>query len=429
MYKRISRLVAFGALALGATLPIAMVLPDNSAEAAGPIVILVDHQDPTNQQPFPPNNRLYEYTDFFSRDVTVHQSDTIDFQTQPFSFHIVTLARNENAARAAYHSIELVSGEPPAPGTGLPKIVFGPGNYPVTGGSTHGGGMIAHDHGKGPPVCGAVQFSQAPCTFHGGNDVEILGPTVGWDKQQQPTTIDQHVVINAAPGVYTFFDMLHPGMRGTLRVVPPNAPISTQQQINVAAQKQFQADRLAALAVEAKWNHIPTPAGPPGHRRYVVAVGASAANDHVSIHAMLPNHPLNVTAGDRVDFVWVDDHAIHAVGLAVHEDDLPEPFGYDCYPATPSYQPVPNVFNTPPPTPCVRPGHTEPLGIGDPGNTPSGKPLTTGIVNAGLHIGAAYGAHPTSQSWSLVIGPHTPPGSYNYFCTVHSWMTGVLHVS
>jgi plastocyanin len=416
------------ALALAAAIPLAVVHPF-AAHASSPIVIMVDHQDAANQQPFPPHNRLFEYTDFFSRSVTVHRGDTVNFQTQPFSFHIVALARNEAEARAAYPAIKLVQGEPPAPGTGLPKIVFGDGNYPVTGGSIHGGGMIAHDHGKGPPVCGAIQFQQSPCTFGGGDDVEVIGPTVGWDLNQVPATIDQHVVIDAAPGTYTYFDMLHPGMRGTLRVVPDGAPISTQAQIDAASAVQFQQDRLAALAVENVLNHLPDPPGKPGHRRYVVAVGASAANDHVSVHAMLPKRTLNVTAGDRVDFVWIDDHALHSLGFAEDEDDLPSPFGYDCYPATPGYDPVPNILNHPT-TGCLQPGKTVPVGIGDPGATPSGTPLRQGtILNAGLLVGKAYGAQPTAQKWSVTVDANTAPGDYHYWCPVHDWMTGTLRVS
>ncbi len=40
-------------------------------------VIGVDHADAANQQPFPPFNRLFEYTDFFARDLRDHQGDRL----------------------------------------------------------------------------------------------------------------------------------------------------------------------------------------------------------------------------------------------------------------------------------------------------------------------------------------------------------------
>jgi hypothetical protein len=69
-----------------------------------PQVIRIGYGDGENQQPFPPFNRLYVYAAFFNRSVTVHRGDTVDFQTQPFSFHIAALAADEAAARKVYRS-------------------------------------------------------------------------------------------------------------------------------------------------------------------------------------------------------------------------------------------------------------------------------------------------------------------------------------
>jgi hypothetical protein len=195
-----------------------------SAAAPTPVTITVDRVDPANQQPYPPYNRLYEYTDFFSRSVTVHRGDLVDFQAQPFTFHIVGLAADEAAARRAYPMIELDTDDAPAIGTGKPKIIFGPGNFPVTGGSVHGGGVIDRDKGKGPPACGVVQYGQAPCTFRGGDDVEIIGPTPGWDLQQQPATLDQYVRVDAPPGPYTYFDTTIPAPAAPSPSYPTTSP-------------------------------------------------------------------------------------------------------------------------------------------------------------------------------------------------------------
>ena len=394
-----------------------------------PVIVRVDHTDPANQQPYPPYNRLYEYTDFFSRSLTVHRGDVLNFQTQPSSFHVVALARDEKAARAAYPAIELDTGDVPAPGSGLPKVVFSDGNFPVTGGSLDGGGDIDKDKPKGPPACGVVQFDQAPCTFRGGDDVEVIGPTVGWDFAQQPATLDQHVRIDAPPGRYTYYDVIHPGSRGTLTVVPDDQPVSTQAQVDADAEQRFRQDREQAVAVEQQLNSLPNGLGRPGDRDFLVYVGAGSPNSGVAIDAMLPNRPINAVAGDRVHFVWADPKSFHSVGFAASLADLPSPFGFDC--GGGRYQPVPNMFNQPPPEPCLQPGADEPQFVGDPGNAPSGTALTSpsAVVNSGLLVGGSFHVEPTTRTWSVRITRHTAKGAYHYFDAGRPWMTGVVNVS
>ncbi len=397
------------------------------------LVIKVDAVDPANQQPFPPFNRLFQYTDFFSREVTVHPGNTINFQAQAFSFHIVALAADEDAARLAYPLVQPDAdgnGADISAGTGLPKIVFGNGNFPVTGGTLHGGGVISRDHGKGPPVCGVAVLGQQPCSFGGGDDVEVIGPTVGFG-QTGPVQVDQFVRIDAAPGTYRYFDMLHPGMSGTLRVVPPGQPASTQAEIDAASAAQFEADRSQALAVERVLNQAPNAVGPPGHRQHVVLVGASAASNHVEIDEFFPNRPLQVTRGDTVSFVWADPQALHTVALPTGDPRIPEAFGYDCGPVPPFYLPVPDDFNTVPPPGCIEPEAAETQFIGDPGTSPTGTALTSPdqVVNAGMRVGRAFPLRPSSQLWVARTGPATAPGTYRFFCSVHEWMAGTIAVS
>src|SRR5512133_2741432 len=103
-----------------ATLAPALAAP--AAAAPQTLVIGVDHADPDNQQP--DRGRLFEYTDFFSRSVRIHSGDTLDFRTAPNTFHIVGLARSEYKARIAYPVAVLDRVDPPAPGTGLPRVAL-----------------------------------------------------------------------------------------------------------------------------------------------------------------------------------------------------------------------------------------------------------------------------------------------------------------
>src|SRR5689334_24575691 len=125
-----------------------------------PLVIGVDHADPANQQP--EAGRVFEYTDFFSREASIHSGDTVDFRFAPGSFHVIALAPSEAAGRSTYPLAFLDTEDPQvAPGTGFPKIVLGPGNGPIHGGSTSGGGQVGGPNDL--PTCGLTAAGQKPC--------------------------------------------------------------------------------------------------------------------------------------------------------------------------------------------------------------------------------------------------------------------------
>ncbi|PXX71566.1 hypothetical protein DFR70_1011000 [Nocardia tenerifensis] len=391
------------------------------------IIIRIGHRDEANQQPFPPFHRLFEYTDFFPRSVTVRRGDRVNFQTQPFSFDIVALAADENLARAAYPIIELNHDDPPTLGTGLPSLSFGDGAFPVTGGSTSGGGLIDRSRGKGPPAVGAVQFGQPPGVFRGGDTVEIIGPTVGWDIEQRPATIDQIIEIDAPVGTYAFFDMLHPATRGTLTVVA-DGDVSTQAELDAAAERQFETARTAALSVEEQLCEIDLCTGQFGERDVVVLVGASAAAGRVLINEFFPRNPLEVMPGDRVHFCWTNAYGVHAVGFAEHPGKLRSPFGFTAPDGT--YEATDNIFNAPPPAKYLRPGPRAYRFSCDPGTAPDGTALTrrAGGIGSGLLVGSRYGLGPTARSWSVRINDGTEKGDHHFFDAVHPWMEGVLRV-
>jgi plastocyanin len=423
---RIARLPAFAA---GMAL-IAGVQLSVPAAASAPLVIGVDHADFANQQPFPPFNRLFEYTDFFSRQVTIHTGDTIDFRSAPGSFHIVALARTELWARSTY-PVALADNDGSgatdiATGSGTNKVVFGPSNFPIVGGSHHGGGTIFFNNGFGPPVCGVALLRQAPCTFSGGQDVEILGPEIGVDFTTGNLGFaDQLVNINAQPGRYHYFCYIHPGMRGVLDVVGNGAGTSTQADIDAASNAQFASDQAQGLAAEAQANQVQFTGGAPGTRTYTVKVGTGAADDHVAIDEMFPSTPLNLAPGDSVQYVWMDPHNVHSVAFPAGNPSLPEPFGFDC---GASYNGIP-MTPGPPPI-CLEPGDTTFEVIGDPGNAAPGTALSdpSVIVDAGVLLGTAYGVSPSTQSWSLTTNGTTKSGAYEFQCTIHDWMHGTLNV-
>jgi plastocyanin len=422
------RIARLPALATATTLLLGFQLPVPAAAAASPLVIGVDHADFANQQP--PAGRLFEYTDFFSRHVTIHTGDTINFRSAPGSFHVVALARTELWARSTY-PVALADNDGGGPtdiaaGSGTNKLVFGPSNFPITGGSHHGGGTIDFTRGFGPPACGVALLGEAACTFSGGQDVEVLGPEIGVDyKTGNLGFADQLVNINAQPGRYHYFCYIHPGMRGVLDVVGDGAGTSTQADIDAASNAQFASDQSEALATEQQTNKVQFTGGAPGTRRYTVDVGIAAANNHVAIDEMFPNAPLNLAPGDTVQYLWIDPHNIHSVAFPAGGSNLPQPFGFDCGATYNGIPPTPG-----PPPICIEPGDKQFEVIGDPGNAGPGTVLSdpSVVVDAGVLVGTGYGVTPSAQSWWLATNGTSKPGAYHFQCTVHDWMQGTLTV-
>lgn len=136
-FTRASGLVVSAAMLLATQIPGLA----HAQSGAQPLVIGVDHPDMDNQRP--DMARVFEYTDFFARDATIHSGDMLDFRFAPSAFHIVALAASEDSARAVDPvAMTDAADNHPAKGTGLPKLELGPSTGPNLGGSNKGGGTI-----------------------------------------------------------------------------------------------------------------------------------------------------------------------------------------------------------------------------------------------------------------------------------------------
>lgn len=376
-------------------IPPAMV----TASAGAPSVTIgVGHADFPDQNPF--NHRVFSYTDFFSRDVSVHAGDNVDFRTAPGEFHSIALA----PAVVPLPLFVADTDDAPARGTGLPKIAGGPALPLALNG----------------PTCGA--FGMAACTFDGSRPVNS-GAIAGFSPAG-PTAVDWNVLISASTlvGTYHYFCYIHPGMQGVLHIVPSTQATTTQAQIDSASSSQFAADRASALALEAADISARPSPGAPGSRTWTVHVGDTTNDNHVSILEMMPQSLPNVVSGDTVHYVWGALEP-HTVGFGP-DANLPEPFGWDCGRSFVSFslQGGPGA-----PPACVEIEQGRPEVIGDPGTRGPGEGLNMQqLTDSGLLVGGAYGVSPSSQSWSVAAAQ---PGTYAYHCTVHDFMVGSLHVT
>jgi plastocyanin len=378
-----------GVLAVGGALVAAQV--PVSASTPSTLIIGVDHQDRANQRP--DQGRLFEYTDFFSRSVKVHEGDTLDFKFQ--GFHILGVAKSEAFAKSQQSLATADQDDPPSVSTGKPKILLNP---------------VVFAFGSG---CGWTTL----CHYTGGDDLKISGPPPG-NPAAPPPLGDWQVTIDAGPGTYTYFCYIHPGMRGRLKVVGADEATTSQAQNDAVSQQQFLKEKAQAERAE-KAADVVRYSGEPGERTYFVKVGISAADNHVAIDEMFPNgvqdpsKQLNLVAGDRVAYSWPDGHNAHSVTFP---PDAVPPFGFDCA----------GGFTGGPP--CVEAGEGPEL-IADPGNAASGTNLTAPgtVVDAGIHLGKDFNL-PTSIRWAITTGDGTTPGSYMYNCNIHDFMRNTLNV-
>jgi plastocyanin len=378
-----------------------------SAASAQTFTIGVDHLDPANQQldangrPTTPPGvqpKVFEYTDFFTRSIKVHQGDTVDFLFA-IPDHLIQVATNEAAARQQlplFTPDETTAAEGNALGSGGPKVVLGPAVFLNFGGA---------------PTCG--QTAATHCVFDGSgpSDPGFAGGSPDWFLQ-----------VNAPAGSYTYFCHLHPGMRGKLEVVANNGAVQSQGQIDRQSAAQFRRAQREAVALYDEANQVDAQQENSGPTAYNVNVGVTSRDRHIAIHDMLPSN-LSLKPGDIVRYHW-QTNVIHTVEFAPVS-----PFGVDC---ETSYAPLndPNVL---PPCPSGAPEFNEPSAIapfeiiGDPGSQVSGA-LLTDTTDSGLIVGASYAPYYGglgADHWSVKAGAI---GAHQYFCAIHDWMTGTITV-
>ncbi len=313
---------------------------DPPVQPAAALSVGVDALDFATQ--FPPAGRVFEYTDFFTG-----------------AYPVVLNDADGSVSKA----------------TGLPKIILGPSNFPITGGSTTGGGIINFNRPNGPPDCGIYEIGESVCTFAGGNDVEVAGPNTGVD---WPTLISTHkcvpafsswnIQVNAGVGTYHFFCFIHPGMRGTLNVTSGSRTTITP----TAVATQVAADRADALTAEAAVSSATFTGGAPGTRTYAVHMGIS------------------------------DNNKL-----------LPSPFGVDCMNRYVGFGMAGLAGN------CAAVHLSAFELVADPGNSLTHLSDPTQLVDSGVLIGTGYKVTPTAQDWSVTANS---PGTYHFQCTIHDWM-------
>lgn len=434
---RLRRFVAVGAVLM---LGLVVALPASADSGSGQTLrIGVGHRDADNQQfsttsgnPID-GGRVWSYTDFFTREITIHSGDTLDFQTPPNEFHLVALASSGPGLRAALpifrpdNEPAPESSDPVAPGSGVAKVLFGPGAFAL----------------MAPPTCGVTLAGQPNCTFDGSTPViaggiggghikKLLQSLPPLNKKVTPAnfngTVDWNVTVNAAPGDYNYLCLIHPDMNGTLHVVAGGAATTTQGAINAQSLAQFAADKAEGQARYAADN-APTVESTDGagHKTWAAHAGDNTADGKVAFFEMMPRN-LNLAVGDSVHWTWGTEAELHTVSFPANTSTLPPPFIPDCgfTPGTDDIFLPPDATHPMPYCGDFPPSQAGFELAGDPGSArPGNLSSTNDLVDSGVLVGAHYDLTPSVQDWSANA---SAPGTFAYQCTIHDWMQATVTV-
>jgi plastocyanin len=314
---------------------------------------------------------------FFPSAIAVHAGDSVKFTVA--GFHIINFPKTGDAppplaALDTTHPATGVLDAAGAPywfnGQGTPVIpaVVGLGTgsgKPYTGAAAIGSGFPA---GSGPPKPFVVKFPKA--------------------------------------GTYTYYCVLHTGMKGTVSVLPKGKAVASDK-ADAARVKAQLAKGLTALKSldKAKAPADTVIAGPdktngPSLFRFTPAALTTKVGTPIT---------LEMTAGTTEDHTFTFAKDVKAAGKAADASFI---------------GPLPGTGTAGPPTLAFDPKWAYPSD--PPGTTVAidGANHGDGLVNSGVLDGSPKTPFPQKFSVSF-----SKPGTYTYFCAIHTFMTGKITVT
>jgi plastocyanin len=303
---------------------------------------------------------------FFPSSIRIHKGDAVAFQ--PVGFHTVDM---------------------PASGAPLPLV-----------GTT--GKKVAASDAAGLPFWFNARDEL-------GFDKRLLKPSYGKTLVKGPYRIQSGLPLGNKlkpmkvrfdkAGLYTYYCNIHPGMKGTVRVVGKGSPVPSPKSDAARVKAQVAAALAAAKA-------LPAATKPPANTISLGAQGKGGA----SFFGMLPDK-LTVPAGATVTFAMpAGSSEVHTATFGPGNPDKPAEY---LGAIAASLQGV--VFDGR----AVYP--SEP-----PGSPPAGLSPTlhgNGFWNSGFLD--AVPATPLGGSSSVTF---TTPGTYQFVCLIHTFMKGTITV-
>jgi plastocyanin len=356
MSRRIARtlpLAAFG---------VALIMPGAAMAATRPVFM---GTPPASQKAF--EKAGSDANAFFPSNIRIRTGDVVAFQ--PVGFHTVDM-----------------------PASGGPLPLVGP---------------------TGKKLAGVVDAAGIPFWFNArdelGFDKRLLKTSFGKTLVKGPTRVQSglplgpklkpmKVRFNKA-GLYTYYCNIHPGMKGTVRVVGKGSPVPSPRS-DAARVKAQVAKALAAAKA------LPTATKPPANTISLGAEGKGGA----SYFGMLPDK-LTVPAGATVNFSMpAGSSEVHTATFGPGRADKPTEY-LGAIAATLEGA----VFDGR----AVYPSEA-------PGSPPAG--LSAALHGNGFWNTGFLDATPASPLPGSNAVTFTTPGTYQFVCLIHTFMKGTITV-
>ena len=374
MSARGVRMAAFGVVVAVAASGVAALASASPSKVVGvvaggaPAGVTVFAGPPLKAPP-PGVSKQADALAFFPRGATVAAGQSVTFMIA--GFHTVTFGKQKSFPlvvpfpRGKQPALTDAAGAPLWWGGAAPLLSLNPRAIPQLGGAT----------------------ISSPSQVRSSGLLRVL--TAG-NKPPKP-----YVLEFAKPGLYHFFCVVHPGMRGTIKVLPSTATAPAPAQATARAQTQ-----LAHMIGDIKSIQSANPT-----EKLAVWVGTGKLNG-ASVTAFFPKR-LVVNSGETVKFVSHDPTDIHTVTFGPDaytgqiEKTFTSPKGafnpFGVFPSEPPGPPAPVVYN--------------------------GQNHGNGYLNAGI----VY-PYTNKQTPHVFRVTFTKPGVYHFECVIHQHMDGTIIV-
>jgi plastocyanin len=338
-----------------------------SPAAASAATKTVDMGLPLNQQ-----KRFHslgtDVNDFFPHGVTVHAGDSVRFV--PTGFHNVDIPARGKKPQPLLVTGSAITGSLDAAGApfwfnGQPSIGFN------------------------PAVAGANGFGKR-FTYSGAKEVQSGLPV---SEHPKPMTVKF-----PKAGTYTYYCNVHPGMKGTVRVLSEHRRLPSAKQVKKALKAQI----AKALGVARTITNVSGQAN-------TVSVGLAGAHG-VEFYGFLPD-TLTVPVGSLVTFKMpVGSVEIHTATTGPGDPEK-DPSSYlgklTASLESPAFDPAAVYPSDPPPNPAAE--------------TPTAH--GNGFWNSGVLDAVAATPLPAANAVRF-----TAPGTYQFYCLIHPFMHATVTV-
>jgi plastocyanin len=311
---------------------------------------------------------------FFPASIAVHAGDSVKFT--PFGFHLVNFPKK---------------GEAPPPLASLDPA------HPIAG-ANDAAGQPYWFNGMGTPIIPAIVGigSGSGKAYDGTQELGSGFPT---GEAPKP-----FVVKFPKAGSYTYYCVLHPGMKGTVKVVAKSGTVPSAK----ADAKRVATQLAKGISVLKQVNKQKAPAntviaGPDKKSAVLYRYTPSALTTKVNTPITL-----TMTSGTSEDHTFTFAKDVKAAAKAADKTFI---------------GPLPGTGTNGPPTLAFDPkwalsteAPTQPIVI-------DGANHGDGLVNSGVLDGDSKSPFPQKITVSF-----SKPGTYSYFCAIHTFMNGKITV-